>query len=59
MWFRFGKEIVCLKGKIGGESRIMEQFSVTIEPSIYYQQSFKNHSDYSTIGFKIGFGVYL
>lgn len=33
--------------------------TVTIEPSIYYQQSFKNHSDYSTIGFKIGFGVYL
>ena len=33
--------------------------TVTIEPSIYYQQSFKNHSDYSTIGFKIVFGVYL
>ncbi len=33
--------------------------TVTVEPSIYYQQSFKNHSDYSTIGFKIGFGIYL
>lgn len=33
--------------------------TVTIEPSIYYQQSFKSHSDYSTIGLKIGFGVYL
>lgn len=33
--------------------------TVTIEPSIYYQQSFKSHSDYSTIGFKIGFGIYL
>lgn len=33
--------------------------TVTIEPSVYYQQSFKNHSDYSTIGLKIGFGIYL
>lgn len=33
--------------------------SVTIEPAIYYDQSFKDHSDYSKIGFKIGVGVYL
>jgi len=33
--------------------------TVTIEPSIYYQQSFKNHSDYSQIGLRIGFGIYL
>ena len=33
--------------------------TVTIEPAIYYDQSFKNHSDYSTIGLKIGLGVYL
>lgn len=33
--------------------------TVTIEPSIYYQQSFKDHSDYSTIGLKVGFGIYL
>lgn len=33
--------------------------TVTIEPSVYYQQSFKNHSDYSTVGLKIGFGIYL
>lgn len=33
--------------------------TVTVEPSIYYQQSFKRHSDYSTIGLKIGIGVYL
>lgn len=33
--------------------------SVTVEPAIYYDQSFKNHSDYSTIGLKIGVGVYL
>lgn len=33
--------------------------SVTIEPAIYYDQSLKNHSDYSTIGLKIGLGIYL
>ena len=33
--------------------------TVTVEPSVYYDQSFKNHSDYSTIGFRIGVGVYL
>lgn len=33
--------------------------TVTIEPSIYYQQSFKNHSEYSTFGLKIGLGIYL
>lgn len=33
--------------------------SVTIEPAIYYDQSFKKHSDYSTIGLKVGVGVYL
>lgn len=32
---------------------------MTIEPAIYYDQSFKDHSDYSKIGFKIGVGVYL
>lgn len=33
--------------------------NVTIEPAVYYDQSFKNHSDYSKIGFKIGLGIYL
>ena len=33
--------------------------TVTLEPAIYYDQSFKNHSDYSTIGLRIGVGVYL
>lgn len=33
--------------------------TVTIEPAIYYQQSFKDHSDYSTVGLRIGFGIYL
>lgn len=33
--------------------------TVTVEPAIYYDQSFKKHSDYSTIGLKVGIGVYL
>lgn len=33
--------------------------TVTIEPAVYYDQSFKKHSDYSKIGFRIGIGVYL
>lgn len=32
--------------------------SVTIEPSVYYNPSFKN-SDYSKVGLKIGIGIYL
>ncbi|HEY9551477.1 MAG TPA: outer membrane beta-barrel protein [Prevotella sp.] len=33
--------------------------TVTIEPALYYYQSFKDHSDYSTIGLRIGVGIYL
>lgn len=33
--------------------------TVTVEPAIYYDQSLKDHSNYSTIGFKLGIGVYL
>ena len=33
--------------------------TVTIEPSVYYQQSFKDHSEYSKIGLRVGFGIYL
>lgn len=33
--------------------------TVTIEPELYYEQSFKNHSDYSQVGLRIGIGVYL
>ena len=33
--------------------------TVTIEPAVYYDQSFKDHSNYSTIGLKVGVGVYL
>ncbi len=33
--------------------------TVTIEPAVYYDQSFKNHSQYSTVGLRVGVGVYL
>ncbi|QUB46381.1 outer membrane beta-barrel protein [Prevotella sp. oral taxon 475] len=33
--------------------------TVTIEPSVYYNQSFKNHADFSTVGLKLGVGIYI
>ena len=33
--------------------------TVTIEPEVYYNQSLKNHGDYSGFGFRIGFGIYF
>lgn len=33
--------------------------TVTIEPELYYNQSFKDHSAYSGAGFRIGIGIYL
>ena len=33
--------------------------TVTIEPELYYRQSFVNHSKYSGFGLRLGFGVYL
>lgn len=33
--------------------------SITIEPSIYYRQSLKDHSEFSKIGLKIGLGFYF
>ena len=33
--------------------------TVTIEPEVYYNQSLKNHGDYSGFGFRIGIGIYF
>lgn len=33
--------------------------TVTIEPELYYEHSFKSHSDYSTAGVRVGVGIYL
>ena len=32
---------------------------VTIEPAIYYEQSITDHSKYSTVGLRLGIGLYL
>ena len=32
---------------------------VSIEPELYYNQSLKNHGDYSGFGFRIGIGIYF
>ncbi len=32
---------------------------MTIEPAVYYDQSFKSHSDYSTVGLKVGLGFFF
>ena len=33
--------------------------TVTVEPEVYYDQSFKSHRDFSTVGIRLGVGVYL
>ena len=33
--------------------------TVTLEPAIYYDQSFTNHKDFSKVGLKLGFGFYF
>jgi len=33
--------------------------TVTIEPEVYYNQSTKDHSEYSGFGLRIGFGIYF
>lgn len=33
--------------------------TVTIEPEVYYSQSFKNHSDFSGFGLRLGIGLYF
>ena len=33
--------------------------TVTFEPELYYEHSFKDHSNFSTAGIRLGIGVYL
>ena len=33
--------------------------TVTIEPEVYYDQSLKKHSDFSGLGLRLNFGIYL
>lgn len=32
---------------------------ITVEPAVYYDQSFKDHSNFSTVGLKLGVGLYF
>lgn len=32
---------------------------ITIEPELYYEQSFKNHKDFSKVGLRVGLGFYF
>ncbi len=33
--------------------------TVTIEPALYYDMSLKSQKDYSTVGVRVGFGIYI
>lgn len=51
------KDLVCMTPEVGYAFFLNR--SLTIEPAVYYDLSFKNFSDYSKLGFKIGFGFYF
>ncbi|MDE5677137.1 MAG: hypothetical protein K2G02_01380 [Phocaeicola sp.] len=53
----FKKNLVCLTPEVGYAFFLGR--NVTIEPAVYYDWSLKDASDYSKLGFKIGFGVYF
>ena len=51
------KDIVCLTPELG--YAFFLNGTVTLEPAVYYDLSFMNCSEYSKLGFKIGFGFYF
>lgn len=51
------KDLVCLTPELGYAFFLNRH--LTIEPAVYYDMSFKDSSDYSKLGFKIGFGFYF
>ena len=51
------KNIVCMTPELG--YAFFLNGTVTIEPAVYYDLSFMNCSEYSKLGFKIGFGFYF
>ena len=53
----FKKNLVCLTPEVGYAFFLGR--NVTIEPSVYYDLSFSDTSEFSKLGFKIGFGVYF
>lgn len=53
----FKDNIYCLTPELG--YAFFLNGTITIEPAVYYDMSLKNFSDYSKLGFKIGFGFYF
>lgn len=53
----FKKNLVCLTPEVGYAFFLSR--NVTIEPAVYYDLSFNDTSEFSKLGFKIGFGVYF
>lgn len=53
----FKKNLVCLTPEVGYAFFLGR--NLTIEPAVYYDVSFSDTSDYSKLGFKIGFGLYF
>lgn len=51
------KNIVCMTPELG--YAFFLNGTVTLEPAVYYDLSFMNCSQYSKLGFKIGFGFYF
>jgi hypothetical protein len=53
----FKKNLVCLTPEVGYAFFLGR--NLTVEPAVYYDLSLKDTSDYSKLGFKIGFGLYF
>lgn len=52
------KDNDCALGIEAGYAFFLSR-TVTIEPAVYYDQSFSDHHDFSKVGFKLGFGFYF
>lgn len=51
------KDVVCLTPEVGYAFFLGR--NLTVEPAVYYDLSLNDVSEYSKLGFKIGFGVYF
>ncbi len=59
---RFGEEAYH-RNDLGATLEVGYAFflsrTVTLEPAVYYDQSFLHHTDFSKMGLKVGFGFYF
>ena len=53
----FRKHLVCLTPEVGYAFFLGR--NLTVEPAVYYDLSLDETSQYSKLGFKIGFGLYF